>query len=349
MFWRCASSASALLLAAALAGAHAAQANGAPLYTLTKSVAIGAPERWDLLDYDASSHRVYIAHGDRVTVVDAASGALIGDVSGFTGGSHGVAIIPALGVGFSDDGKAGTASSFDLNTLKLGKTIKAEDDADAITFDPVSGHVFVIDGDPGKVSVIDPKTDAVVATIDDGGKLEIGAADGAGKLYVNGEANKEIVRIDTRTNAVDAHWPITACTSPHGMAIDTGSRRLFTTCENNVMLAIDADSGQVVASLPIGSRTDGAAFDPVRKRVFSSNGDGTLTVIEEKAPDRYEVLGTVTTSLGARTMTIDPQTGRLFLVAADMKINEAASPTDFRNRFKITPGSTKLLIFDPHT
>ncbi|MFZ1989939.1 MAG: YncE family protein [Alphaproteobacteria bacterium] len=338
---------SALICALACAGAHSAPASDASLYTLTKSIPIGAPDRWDLLDYDQASHRVYIAHGDRVTVVDGQSGALIGDVSGFTGGSHGVVTVPALNIGFSDDGKAGTASSFDLKTLKLAKTVKAEDDADAIAFDPASGHVFVIDSDPGKVTVVDPKTDSVLATIDGGGKLEIGMADGAGKLYVNGEANKEIVRIDTKTNAVDAHWPIPACTSPHGMAIDAQARRVFTTCENNVMLAVDADTGKVVASLPIGSRTDGAAFDPVRKRVFSSNGDGTLTVIQEKTPDTYAVLGNVKTSLGARTMTIDPKTGRLYLVSAEITVNESAAPTDFRNRFKVTPGSAKLLFWDP--
>ncbi len=347
MFRKSVVAASALLFVFVCLNAHSAPAGDASLYTLTKSIAIGSPDRWDLLDFDTTSHRVYIAHGDRVTVVDGQTGALIGNVDGFAGGTHGVAIVPPLNVGFSDDGSAGTASSFGLTTLKIGKTVKADQDADAMAFDPASGHVFVIDGDPGKVTVIDPRTQTVVATVNGGGKLEIGMADGAGNLYVNGEANKEVVRIDTKTNQVLAHWPIANCTSPHGMAIDAQSRRLFVTCENNVMLALNADNGKVVASLPIGSRTDGAAFDPVRKRVFSSNGDGTLTVISEKTPDSYEVLGNVQTSFGARTMTIDPKSGRLYLVAAEIKINEAAAPTDYRNRFKVTPGSTKLLFLDP--
>jgi len=324
-----------------------AAVNAAPLYTLTKSVPLGPPDRWDLLTFDATSHRVYIAHGDRVTALDGQSGAVIGNVEGFPGGTHGIAILPAMNLGYSDDGGAGTAAAFDLRTLKLVGTVRAEEDADAIAFDPASGHVFVIDGDPGKVTVIDPKTNLNIATIDGGGKLEIGIADGMGNLYVNGEANKDIVRIDTKTNAVAAHWPIPTCTSPHGMAIDVQARRLFTSCENNVLLAIDADDGKVIASLPIGARTDGAAFDPVRKRVFSSNGDGTLTVIAEKDPNSFEVAGTVQTMAGARTMTLDPATGRLYLVSAEIKINEAAAPTDFRNRFKITPGSTRLLIYDP--
>jgi YVTN family beta-propeller protein len=322
-------------------------ASAEPLYAITKSVPIGSPDRWDLLSFDPSSHRVYIAHGDRVTVIDGQSGVLIGQVEGFPGGTHGVAVVPEVGRGYSDDGKAGTAGSFDLNTLKLIKPIRADDDADAIIFDPASGHIFVVDGDPGKVTVIDPKTDTALATIDGGGKLEIGVADGTGKMFVNGEAKQEIVRIDTKANQVDAHWPIPSCTSPHGLAIDTHSHRLFASCENNVLLAINADNGKVVASLPIGARTDGAAFDPIRKRVFSSNGDGTLTVIAETTPDSFKVLGTVQTMLGARTMTIDPQTGRLYLVAGEIKINEAAAPTDFRNRFKVTPGSAKLMFLDP--
>ena len=319
----------------------------APLYTLTKSVALGPPERWDLLTFDAGSNRVYIAHGDRVTVVDGKAGTVVGNVEGYTGGTHGVAVAPALNIGYSDDGQAGMAVAFDLQTLKLGKQVKADADADAISFDPVSGHVFVVDGDPGKVTVIDPKTNTSVATIDGGGKLETGDVDGKGNLYVNGEANNEIVRIDTKSNEVTAHWPVAGCASPHGIAIDAAARRVFTTCENNLLFVIDADSGKVVASLPIGTRTDGAAFDPVRKRVFSSNGDGTLTVIAEKNANSFETLGTVTTEPGARTMTIDPKSGKLFLVSAEIKINAAAAPTDFRNRFKITPGSTRLLIYDP--
>jgi YVTN family beta-propeller protein len=289
---------------------------------------------------------VLVSHGDRVTVINGRTGAKIADIPGFPGISHGVALVPEIGRGYSDDGVAGTATSFDLNTWQLGKPVKAQADADAMVFDPASGHLFVIDGDPGKVTVVDPRTDTVLATIDGGGKLEIGVADGRGALFVNGESKRELVRIDTRTNQVTAHWSITQCTSPHGIAIDAEARRVFTSCENNLLLAIDADTGKVIASLPIGSRTDGAAFDPVRKRVFSSNGDGTLTVIAEKSPDSFVVLTNVKTMLGARTMTLDPQTGRLYLVAAEMKLNASAAPSD-RSRYKTTPGSTRLLFLDP--
>jgi DNA-binding beta-propeller fold protein YncE len=318
-----------------------------PLYTITKTVSIGAPDRWDLLAFDPDSHRVYIAHGDRVTVVDGQSGSVIGNIEGYSGGTHGVAIVPGSGHGYTDDGKAGVAASFDVNALRPLKTIKAEADADAIIFDPASGHVFVVDGDPGKITVIDPKTETAIATLDGGGKLEIGAADGTGKVYINGEEKQEILRIDTRTNRIDAHWPISSCISPHGLAIDATSRRIFSSCENNLMVIIDADNGKQIASLPIGARTDGAAFDPRTRRAFSSNGDGTLTVIAENTPNSFVLLGNVPTTLGARTMTLDPKTGRLYLVAADMKVNESVDPKDSRHRFSVVPGSAKLLFLDP--
>jgi DNA-binding beta-propeller fold protein YncE len=317
------------------------------LYTITKTVPIGAPDRWDLLTFDPDSHRVYIAHGDRVTVVDGQSGSVIGNIEGYSGGTHGVAIVPGSGHGYTDDGKAGVAASFDVNALRPLKTIKAEADADAIIFDPASGHVFVVDGDPGKITVIDPRTETVIATLDGGGKLEIGAADGTGKVYINGEEKQEVLRIDARTNRIDARWPISSCASPHGLAIDATSRRIFSSCENNLMVVIDADDGKQVATVPIGARTDGAAFDPRTRRAFSSNGDGTLTVIAENTPNSFAVLGNVATALGARTMTLDPKTGRLYLVAAELTVNEGVDPKDTRHRFSVVPGSAKLLFLDP--
>ncbi len=318
-----------------------------PLYTLSKTVPIGAPDRWDLLTYDHGSQRVYIAHGDRVTVVDVPAGTVAGNVEGYPGGTHGVAIIEALKRGYTDDGHAATANSFALDTLQPLAAIPAADDADAIVYDRTSGHLFVIDSDPGKVTVIDPKTNAAIMTLDGGGKLEIGVADGLGHVYVNGEAKREILRIDTRSNTIDARWPIPDCESPHGIAVDSRGHHLFSSCANRKMMVVSTQDGSVLASLPIGARTDGAAFDPNTRRAFSSNGDGTLTVIGESQPGRFAVLDTVATAIGARTMTIDPKTGEIFLVAGDVTENASADPQDFRHRYVVTPGSAKLLIFDP--
>jgi YVTN family beta-propeller protein len=335
------------LLLLCIASCSVGKADEKPLYTITKTVAIGAPDRWDLLTFDAGSRRVYIAHGDRITVVAGQSGELVGSIQGFAGGTHGVVILPDSGRGYTDDGQAGTAHSFDVRNLRALKTIKAGDDADAIVLDPISGHVFVVNSDPGTISVIDTTTDTVIATLNGGGKLEIGAADGRGKIYVNGEARQEVLRIDTKTNAIDARWPIPSCVSPHGIAIDAQARRVFSSCENNVMVIIDADNGRHIAEIPIGSRTDGAAFDPGTHRAFSSNGDGTLTVIGEQTPDSFVLLGNVPTMRGARTMTLDPTTGRLYLMAADYSVNESVDPGDVRHRYSVVPGSAKLIFLDP--
>ena len=197
------------------------------------------------------------------------------------------------------------------------KRLKANADADAVTIDPTSGNVFVVDGDPGTLTVIDPKTDRVVATVQVGSKLEYAVAGDNGKVYVNGEEKKVIFRVDTATNHVDASWPIPQCESPHGLAIDTAAHRLFTSCTNRRLVIVDADTGAIVASLPIGPGTDAAAFDPAHKLVFSSNGlDGTLSVIREVDANTFVPAGTVRTVLSARTMSVDPQTGRLYLAAA---------------------------------
>jgi YVTN family beta-propeller protein len=317
---------------------------GPPHYDVVKSVSLGAPDRWDYVVFDPGSHRVYVAHGDRVTVVDGHDGTIVGQVEGFPGGTHGIGISARTGKGYTDDGRAGVIGAFDLKTLNAGTRIKGEEDADGIAFDLVTGHIFVANGDPASVTVVDPATDAVIATIDGGGKLEYAVADDRGRLYVNGADKKEIVRINTRTNKVDAHWSISNCTSPHGLAIDTEKHRLFSSCANNLLVVVNADNGAVIASLPIGAGSDAVAFDPKRKRVFSSNGrTGDLTVIEEQSADRYAVLGSIKTQVTARTMALDPDTGRLFIAGAD--VDATAQPTN--GRPKLVPGSLKLLILDP--
>ena len=342
----------ATLTAAAILSSAAAQApatQSPPAYRVTKSVALGAPDGWDYIVFDSPSHRVYVAHGDRVTVVDGHDGTVIGNIEGMLGGPHGIGISTATGKGYTDDGRAGMAVVFDLRTLKIVKKIKAEEDADGIAFDKLSGHIFVVDGDSKKLTVIDPKTDSAIATIDAGGGLEYAVSGGNGKLYVNGAEKKEIVRVDTATNKVDAHWPIPGCTNPHGLAVDPVSHRLFSSCANDVLTVINTDNGAVVATLPIGHGTDGAAFDPKRKLIFSSNGDGTLSVIQEKDPQAFVSLGSVKTGVTAKTMGIDPDTGRLYIGVADIdpKAAIAPGPGGRAGRPKPLPGTLKLLFIDP--
>jgi YVTN family beta-propeller protein len=334
-------------LVAAAAWCTTLHAQAVPSYRITKTIALGPPDRWDYLTFDQDSHRVYIAHGDRVTVVDGRGGAIVGRVEGFPGGTHGIAIVSALGRGYTDDGKAGTVTSFNLSTLKPLHTIKAAPGADGVVFDKASGHVFVINGDSGSVTVIDPSKDAASTTVAMGGGLEFGVVDGFGKLYVDGAEKREIVRLDTKTSTVDAHWPIPACAQPRGIAIDPATHRVFASCANGVVVVVDTDTGANVATVPIGLRTDAAAFDAKRKLIFSSNGDGTLSVIAEKGPNEFVSLGSVATMLGARTMTIDPESGRIYLVAAQLRVNVTADPSDIRHRYLTVPGSAKLLFLDP--
>jgi DNA-binding beta-propeller fold protein YncE len=185
-----------------------------------------------------------------------------------------------------------------------------------------------------------------VATIDGGGGLEFGDSGANGKFYVDGAEKNEIVRVDTATNKADAHWAMPTCVKPHGLAIDREHHRLFASCSNKVMVVMNADDGAVIATVPIGDGTDFASFDSQRKLAYSSNRDGTLSVVSEISPDEFEPLPAIKTQVGARTMAIDPKSGRVYLVTADMTVDEAAAPSDYRHRYHIKPGSVRLLFLD---
>ncbi len=314
-----------------------------PAYKAAGSIPLGAPDRWDYIVLDPDSGRVYVAHSDTLTVVDGRSAILVGRVEGISGGAHGTALSAATGQGFTDDGRNGVAVAFDLKTLKINRQIPADKDADAIASDASNGHMFVIEGDPGAITVIDPKTDQAVATIKVGEKMEYGVGDDRGALYVAGEEKHDLVRIDTRTNQVTAHWAAPTCDSPHGLALDRIAHRAFMGCVNNRMMVFDTVKGRVVAELTIGKGSDAIAFDPVRKRVFSSNGgDGTITVYQQVSPDRYTALEPIPTAISGRTMTVDPKTGRLFVAAADTDPNPTPG-----GRPRPRPGTLRLMMFDP--
>ena len=318
-----------------------------PAYKLTMSVPLGAPDRWDYVVFDPDSGRIYVSHGSVVSVVDGGTGALIGTIGDFPGGTHGIGISTATGTGYTDDGKAGEAVPFDLRTLKTAAPIPTAPDADGVVFDPASKHILVINGDNGSVTAIDPLSNRVMATIEAGGGLEFGVVDGNGKFFVDGAEKGEIVRIDTLSNTVDAHWPMAGCVKPHGIAMDKSTRRIFASCANQVMVVVDADNGKNIATIPIGKYTDFAAFDPIRKLAFSSNGDGTLSVIKEIDPDTFVAQTPIQTAVSARTMAINPKTGRLFLAAADVaKVDPPATPGG-RPHVEFVPGSLKLLVLDP--
>jgi len=305
-----------LSLVAGLVCSAAFAADLAPAYHLAQSVSLGAPAKWDYLVLDPASHRLFIAHGSEIVVVDATSGAVLGRVAGIVG-AHGVAIVPEAGRGYAANGKKGTTTVFDLATLTAVGEIPCAEDPDAVVFDPVSRRVMVMNGDAHSVSVIDPASNRVVATIALPGQPEYAVADGRGDLFVNIVDRAEIVRVAIATATITAAWPIPACERPHGLTMDRGSRRLFSSCANSHLAVLDADSGRSVAGLAIGKGSDAAVFDPIRRLVFSSNGSGTVSVVAEAEAESFRSLGEVPTFPGARTMAEDPETGRLFLVAAE--------------------------------
>jgi DNA-binding beta-propeller fold protein YncE len=316
-------------------------------YHITKAVPLGAPDSWDYVIPDPDAHRIFVAHGNRVTVVDEQTATVIGQVEGFTGVTHGIALAHEAAIGYTDDDKAGKAASFDLKTLRPIKRTKTGDDADALTFDPVSGHIFVINGEPGTVTIIDPKRDTAIATVKVSPGLEYAVPGGDGKLFINASDQKQIARLDTSTNRVDARWPIANCDAPHGLAIDITHRRLFSSCVNSLLVVVNIDTGAEVATVPIGKGSDAVVFDPRRNLILSSNGrDGTLSVIQEKDPNTFTLVDTVKTVVTARTMGIDPGTGRIYLAAADPQPNPP-SPKKAPARTPIIPGSLKLLFLDP--
>jgi YVTN family beta-propeller protein len=318
-------------------------ADGPGLYRITKSIPLGQPERWDYLTFEPASNRVFVAHGDRIDVIDVSSEKVVGQV--VVDGANGAAVVPAIGKGYAGSRGGKSVLVFDLNTFKVVKTLPAAEDTDAILYDPASKRVFLMQGDPHSMTVIDTTTDSVVTTIQLSGQPEFAAVDGAGKLFVNVEDKREIQRVDTKTGKVDATWPIPACDSPHGLAIDNESHRLFTSCVNSKLLVVNATNGAIITTLPIGKHSDAAAYDGRMKRVFSSNGDGTLSVIQQQSADQYKSLGEVATQVGARTMALDAKSGRIFLVTGDyLEVDPRAK--DLRKRYAVKPGSTRMLLLD---
>ena len=341
---RCRLAACCLLAAFSVPGP--ARTRDAAPFTLVRSTRLGAPERWDYVQFDQANRRVFVAHGDRTDVVDARSGHVLGHV-GPLEGAHGTAIAAELHRGFADGSRSRTLTVFDLDSLRPIARLPADDDADAVVYDGVSRRVFVMNGDSGTISVIDAATLKPVATLRIGGKLEFAAGDGHGALFVNLAAAGAVARIDTRTAAVTARWPVPDCLSPHGMAYDDATRRIFTSCVDGKLKVLDAGDGHIVASLPIGAGSDSVAVDSRRRLVFSANASGSLSVIAIRGPHHFELRPSLRTPPGARTMAVDPATGRIYLAAAAAEGPATARVPGAPKRFGFRPGSLRLLMFDP--
>jgi YVTN family beta-propeller protein len=313
-------------------------------YHLVRKIVLGGAGGWDYLTLDSAAHRLYITRGTKVTVLNVNSGAVIGEIP-HTSGVHGVAIAPKLGRGFTSNGKSSTVTVFDLKTLRVLAEVKTQANPDAIAYEPVGEKVFVFNGKSNSATVFNAKNNQVLGNIELGGKPEFAVADGLGRIYVNIEDKHEVLTLDAESLTIKTRSPLSTCTEPTGIAIDKLTHRLFIGCHNKMMVVVDANSGEVKATLPIGGGTDAAAFDPQTGLIFSSNGDGSLTVIHEDSPDKFHLVSNVPTRRGARTMALDLNTHKVYLATAKYAPPSATLPGQKPMRPKPIPGTFEILVF----
>ena len=312
-----------------------------PRLAVVDTLKVGGEGGWDYLNLDAAAGRIYLPRGTRVMVLDL-QGHAKGEVKD-TAGVHGVAFSPELDRGWTSNGRANTVTVFKLSTLEVVSVLKTTgENPDAIIFEPVTRQVFTFNGKGRNATVFDARTGAVAATLPMGGKPEFAVVDGKGRVYVNNEDTAEINVIDARTRTVTARWSIKPLEEPSGLAMDTRNNLLFSVGGNHLMAVVDAATGKVLKTLPIGAGTDGVAFDPATACAYASNGEGTLTVVHEDGGGRFSVTATVPTHRGARTIAVDPDTHRLYLPAADF----APLPADAKpgQRPAMVPGTFQLVV-----
>lgn len=331
-----------LALSITLAAGAAAAQTPAPYRVLHRTVT-GGDGGWDYLTVDGAAQRVYMSRGTHVMVVDLRGDSLAGDIPA-TPGVHGIAIAPELGKGFTSNGRDSSVTVFDLRTLATTGSIRGTGrNPDAILYHPATRRVFTFNGGSSSATAIDAAGGTLLGTVALAGKPEAAVIDNAGNVWVNIEDKSEIEEFDPRTLRSLGHWALEGCEEPSGLAIDRAHGRLFSVCGNGKMAVTNMATHRVVATLPIGDGADGAAFDPSTGMAFSSNGDGTMTVVHQDGPDRYSVVQTLETQRGARTIALDPATHRVYTVTAELGAAPAATAENPRPRRPVVPGTFVLL------
>ncbi len=307
---------------------------------------VGGNDWWDYLNIDPASRHLFISHGSHVVVINADSGEPVADIPD-TPGVHGIALAPELGRGFTSNGRDGSVSIFDLTTFKLIQKVKdVGENPDAILYDPATKRVFTFNGRSHDSTAIDAATGKILGKIPLGGKPEFGVSTGAGEIFVNIEDKSEIAALDPQELKVKSVWPLAPCQEPSGLAMDIKNRRLFSGCDNKMMAVVNADTGKVITTLPIGEGVDANGFDPETQMAFASCGDGTLTAVHEDSPEKFSVVQTVTTAPRARTMTLDPKTHKIYLVTAKIGPAPAATADQPHPRGAMLPDSFVVLVVD---
>lgn len=324
---------------AAVFSRAATPAPGPSGYHIVKTVPVDGPGGWDYLTVDNDARRLYLSHATHVVVFDADNFSVVGDIPD-TQGVHGIALAPEFGRGFTSNGRANTATIFDLKTLKTLGTVKTGTNPDAIVFDGATKRVFALNGGSKDATAFNAADGTVVGTLAVGGRPEFAVADGKGSIFVNIEDTSEVVEFDAQKLTVMHRWPLAPCKAPSGLAMDTKNRRLFEGCDNEMMAVVDADSGRVIATVPTGEGVDANAFDPATQYAFASNGEsGTLSVVHQDSPSKYSLVENVPTKKSGRTMALDLKTHNVIIPAADFEPKAAGE-----RRPKIKPGSMVLLV-----
>ncbi len=333
-----------------LAPALPASIYGAPRihYHVIKKVVLGGNGGWDYLKLDSHARRLYIARATRVMVVDPDTFKQVGEIPN-TQGVHCIDIAPRLNRGFISDGAASTVTIFDPKTLRVVDVVSTTGQGpDALVYDPASQRVFTFNGHSDNSTVINARTDKVVGTIELGGRPEFAVSDGRGMIYNNLEDKSEELAINAHTLQIESRWPLAPCEHPSGLAIDRQNRRLFVGCHNQMMAILNADTGEVITTVPIGPGVDANRYDPGTHLAFSTNGgDGTLTVVREITPDKFAVLQNVSTERGARTMDVDLKTHRVFTVTAQFGPMPPRQPGQRFRRPSVVPGTFTLIVLAP--
>ena len=313
-------------------------------YHLVNTYKIGGEGGWDYLTIDSAARRLYISRATHVIVLDVDSGKQVGEIPD-TPGVHGIALAPEFNRGFISDGREGTVTIFDMQSLKPITKVKAGDNPDAILYDPASKRVFAFNGHSHDATAIDAAKGTVAGTIKLEGKPEFAQSDGKGEIFVNIEDKSQIDTIDPQKLEVMARWPLAPCEEPSGLAIDRGNRRLFAGCDNKMMAVVDADSGKVIATPPIGEGVDANGFDPGTGFAFASCGQGVLTVVKEDSPDKFTVVQNVETQPGARTMAVDEKTHNVVLMTAQFGPPPAPTADNPHPRRTILQDTFVVLVY----
>lgn len=314
-------------------------------FHLIKKTVIGGEGGWDYLSVDTKNNRLYISHSTQVEVLDAKTHEKIGTIPNLQG-VHGVLAVPKVSRGITTNGRSNTVTIFDLKTLKPIVELPTGKNPDALLYDDFSSRVFVFNHSDVTTTAIDIVKGKVVGTVDVGGSaLEAGATDGKGTIYVNLEDAAEVVSFDAKTLTIKNRWKISPGEEPTGLALDTKTNRLFSVCHNEWMMVVDSEKGNIVAQVPIGKRVDGVVFDPELKMAFSSNGEGSITVVQEVSANEFKVIETIKTEVGARTIALDPKTHHVFVSTAQYGETPPATPENPNPRPKVLPGTFMVLEY----